>query len=120
MLTCYPTRGALLHGDRAVVADVATAMRGADVAHLVCHGRFSSDNPMFSSLLMADGPMFVYDLERLTPPPKVIVLSSCHAGSHATPAGREVLGLTASLLARAREPSSRRRCRSPTPCRPST
>ena len=99
VLTCYQ-RGGLLHGARAVVADVATAIRGADVAHLVCHGRFSSDNPMFSSLLMADGPMFVYDLERLTPPPKVIVLSSCHAGSHATPAGREVLGLTASLLAR--------------------
>jgi tetratricopeptide (TPR) repeat protein len=99
VLACYQ-RGGLLHGDQAVVADVGTAIRGADVAHLVCHGRFSSDNPMFSSLLMADGPMFVYDLERLSPPPKVIVLSACHAGSHATPAGREVLGLTASLLAR--------------------
>ena len=29
-----------------------------------------------------------------------VVLSACHAGSHATPAGREILGLTASLLAR--------------------
>ncbi len=93
-------RGLLLTGGEATVAAVGDAMRSADVAHLVCHGRFSADNPMFSSLLMADGPMFVYDLERLTPPPKVVVLSACHAGAHAVPAGREILGLTASLLAR--------------------
>ncbi len=99
IVACYG-RGTLLTGDHAMVGDVGAAIRGADVAHLVCHGRFSSDNPMFSSLLMADGPMFVYDLERLAPPPRVVVLSACHAGSHATPAGREVLGLTASLLAR--------------------
>jgi CHAT domain-containing protein len=54
---------------------------------------------MFSSLLLGDGPMFVYDLERIEPAPKVVVLSACHAGAHATPTGREILGLTASLLA---------------------
>ena len=74
-------------------------MRRVDIAHLVCHGSFSSGNPMFSSLRLADGPMFVYDLERLSPPPHVVVLSACSAGSHATPAGTEILGLTASLLA---------------------
>ena len=99
VVDCYQ-RGLLLTGSAATVAAAADAMRSADVAHLVCHGRFSGDNPMFSSLLMSDGPMFVYDLERLTPPPKVVVLSACHAGAHAVPAGREILGLTASLLAR--------------------
>jgi hypothetical protein len=93
-------RGLLLSGSEATVAAAGDEMRTADVAHLVCHGRFSADNPMFSSLLMADGPMFVYDLERVTPPPKIVVLSACHAGAHAVPAGREILGLTASLLAR--------------------
>jgi CHAT domain-containing protein len=68
-------------------------MRNADVAHLVCHGNFSSTNPMFSSLRLADGPMFVFDLERLSPPPAVVVLSAC------LPAGNEILGLAASLLA---------------------
>jgi tetratricopeptide (TPR) repeat protein len=89
----------LLVGERATVGAVEEAMRRVDVAHLVCHGSFSSENPMFSSLLLADGPMFVYDLERLSPPPAVVVLSACSAGSHATPAGKEILGLTASLLA---------------------
>ncbi len=96
---CYE-HGRILAGPAATVAGVAEAMLGADVAHLVCHGRFSSENPMFSSLQLADGPMFVYDLERLAPAPGVVVLSACHAGAHATPAGREILGLTASLLAR--------------------
>ena len=96
---CYE-HGRILAGPAATVAGVAEAMLGADVAHLVCHGRFSSENPMVSSLQLADGPMFVYDLERLAPAPGVVVLSACHAGAHATPAGREILGLTASLLAR--------------------
>jgi tetratricopeptide (TPR) repeat protein len=94
----YPA-STLRTGSGATVAAVAAAMSAADVVHFACHGRFSAENPMFSSLLVGDGPMFVYDLERVAPPPKVVVLSACHAGVHATPTGREILGLTASLLA---------------------
>jgi hypothetical protein len=99
VVDCYED-GVVLAAGEATVGATAEAMHGADVAHLVCHGRFSGDNPMFSSLQLADGPMFVYDLERLARPPRFVVLSACHAGAHAVPAGREVLGLTASLLAR--------------------
>jgi tetratricopeptide (TPR) repeat protein len=95
---CYAD-ATLLEGEGATVGAVEDAMRRVDVAHLVCHGSFSSGNPMFSSLRLADGPMFVYDLERLSSPPRVVVLSACSAGIHATPAGKEILGLTASLLA---------------------
>jgi CHAT domain-containing protein len=94
---CY-TDADLHVGDRATVGAVEEAMRRVDVVHLVCHGSFSRENPMFSSLRLADGPMFVYDLERFAPP-SVVVLSACSAGTHATPAGTEILGLTASLLA---------------------
>ena len=89
----------VLTGAGATVAAASAAMGGADVVHLACHGRFSAENPMFSSLQLGDGPMFVYDLERIEPAPKIVVLSACHAGTHATPTGREILGLTASLLA---------------------
>jgi CHAT domain-containing protein len=92
-------RSTVLIGGEASVGPSSVAMTGADVVHLACHGTFSRENPMFSSLLVGDGPMFVYDLERIDPPPKVVVLSACHAGVHATPTGREILGLTASLLA---------------------
>jgi tetratricopeptide (TPR) repeat protein len=95
---CYGD-ATILVAEGASVQRVQEAIRRVDVAHLVCHGSFSSGNPMFSSLGLADGPMFVYDLERLSPPPHVVVLSACSAGNHATPAGKEILGLTASLLA---------------------
>lgn len=95
---CYDA-ATVYAGAGATVADVSRAMTGADVAHVACHGRLSRENPMFSSLLLGDGPMFVYDLERIDPPPGIVVLSACHAGAHARPTGREILGLTASLLA---------------------
>ena len=43
--------------------------------------------------------MFVHEFERLRPCPRVTVLSACHAGSHTSPAEREILGLSASLVA---------------------
>jgi CHAT domain-containing protein len=95
---CYSAATVIAGGD-ATVAAVGAAMGGVDVAHLVCHGSFAATNPMFSALGFADGPMFVYDLERLAPPPQVVVLSACSVGSHASPAGNEILGLTAALLA---------------------
>jgi CHAT domain-containing protein len=95
---CYSDATVVAGGD-ATVAAVGDAMGGVDVVHIVCHGSFAAANPMFSALRLADGPMFVYDLERLDPPPQVVVLSACSVGSHASPAGNEILGLTAALLA---------------------
>jgi tetratricopeptide (TPR) repeat protein len=68
------------------------------VAHLACHGRFRADSPMFSSLEMADGPLYVYDLYRLTQSPSVMVLSACDVGQAALRPGSEVLGVVAALL----------------------
>lgn len=59
----------------------------------------SSDNPSFSSLQFADGPLFVYDLERLTRAPHIIVLSACDSGRAGTSDGNELRGLIAALLA---------------------
>ena len=79
--TIYPT---------ATVLDVATsdaaacleAFSTATLAHVACHGSFRSDNPLFSTLRVADGDLTVYDLERCdacrtrwccrpaTPPPR--------------------------------------------------
>jgi tetratricopeptide (TPR) repeat protein len=85
-------------GDDATVSRVRTAIEGAQVAHLVCHGHFATRSPLFSSLTLHDGPLFAHELERLQPPPAVAVLSACHGGLHAMRAGREILGLTVSLL----------------------
>ncbi len=79
------------------VDDVVAALDQVDIAHLACHGRFRTDNPMFSSLELADGPLTVFDLEQLGRPPAVVVLAACDVGSAAVGAGDELLGLTVAL-----------------------
>lgn len=86
-------------GPAATVAAARDTLPGAAVAHLACHGVFRADSPQFSSLELADGPMFVYDLEALPRVPPLIVLSACQTGRSAVHAGDELLGVTASLLA---------------------
>ncbi len=74
-------------------------MGKADIVHLVAHGRLRHDNPQFSALEFADGPLSIYDLERLPRAPEVIALSACDAGVSAEFAGNEIMGFVASLLA---------------------
>lgn len=96
---------AAVHGTTAISgpqASVETALRllvGAQVAHFAAHSIIHREHPLFSSLLLADGPLTAYDLERLQPLPRLVVLASCNSGRHAVRAGDELLGLTATLLA---------------------
>lgn len=85
-------------GPRATVAAALSALRGAQVAHIAAHGRFESDNPMMSSLQLADGPLMLYDLEDLDPPPLQVVLAACHSAVARLHAGHELLGLAHALL----------------------
>jgi CHAT domain-containing protein len=90
--------GARLTGRRARVDAVASALDGAGLGHIAAHGSFRADNPLFSALHLADGPLTVYDLERLGRPPRHLVLSACDSGLPAVHPGDELLGLTAALL----------------------
>ena len=73
MRSCYPE--AVLLGQGSATADkvpplgrrVACAHRG--------HGTFRADNPMFSSILLDDGPLIVHDFERLGRAPYRLVLA---------------------------------------------
>jgi CHAT domain-containing protein len=89
----------VLTGSDADADHVRQAISGAEIAHIACHGRFEFESPMFSSLELHGGPMFVHEFERLRPCPRVIVLSACHAGVHTSPTEREILGLSTSLVA---------------------
>ncbi|MCE6994610.1 CHAT domain-containing protein [Saccharothrix sp. S26] len=93
------TRSAsVLVGSAATVDAVASAMDGAPLAHVAAHGSFRADNPLFSALELADGPLTVYDLERLRTPPARVVLSACDSGLSAVRPGDELMGFTAALL----------------------
>ncbi|TQM83911.1 CHAT domain-containing protein [Saccharothrix saharensis] len=88
----------VLVDEAATVDAVATAMDGAPLAHVAAHGSFRADNPLFSALELADGPLTVYDLERLRTPPARVVLSACDSGLSAVRPGDELMGFTAALL----------------------
>ncbi len=87
-----------LTGARATCAAVCAALDGADLAHIACHGRFRADNPLFSSLQLADGPLTVYDLERLGQAPRVLVLSACDSGMSDVQPGDELMGLATAVF----------------------
>jgi len=87
----------LLHPATTAFA-VKAALNGAAVAHLATHGRLSPHNPLFSDLLLSDGPLFAYDLEGLDRPPHTVVLAACDSGRSVVYAGDELLGLSATFL----------------------
>lgn len=94
----YP-EAQVLTGPAATASAVLAAMEGADLVHVAGHGRFRSDNPQFSALDLFDGPLTVYDLERLDVVPRRVVLSACEAGRSIPVVGGELLGLASALLA---------------------
>ena len=88
----------VLAGGSATTARVLAAIDGAGLAHIAAHGTFRADSPMFSSLRLDDGPMTVYDLERLRRAPFRLILPSCESGVLAPAGADELLGLATALL----------------------
>ncbi|HZY28770.1 MAG TPA: CHAT domain-containing protein [Jiangellaceae bacterium] len=89
----------VLIGERATCAATLKGLDGAWLAHVGAHGRFRGDNPMFSALEMADGPLTVYDLEGLRRPPYRLLLTACESGVGSPTGADELLGLASSLTA---------------------
>jgi tetratricopeptide (TPR) repeat protein len=88
----------LLSGPAATAAAVTASVDGAALLHLAAHGNVRSDNPLFSSVTLADGPLTVYEFERLRRSPHHVVLAACDTGRPQMVAGEEVLGFGAALL----------------------
>jgi CHAT domain-containing protein len=90
----YPTAARLT-----TPAQILNGLGATSVAHLAAHGRLRADNPMFSSLVLHGGELFVHDLEQLPRAPHRVVLSACDVGRSDVRWGEEVLGLAAAFLA---------------------
>jgi tetratricopeptide (TPR) repeat protein len=87
-----------LAGERATVSRVLEQSRDVDVLHVAAHGRLRTDNPLFSSLELADGPLTGYDLERLQQGPAQVLLPSCSSGAGHAVIADETLGLAWTLM----------------------
>ncbi|HTQ92488.1 MAG TPA: CHAT domain-containing protein [Streptosporangiaceae bacterium] len=92
----YPEAVVRGHGD-ATADRVLSALDGAWLAHIAAHSTFRADNPMFSSILLDDGPLTVHDFERLGRAPYQLVLAGCDSGVAAPVGADELLGLVSSL-----------------------
>ena len=94
----YPD-AVVLSGAEATAANAARALDGAALAHVATHGRFRADHPLFSSLDASDGPLYVYDLERLSSTPQTLVLSACESALSGVRPGDELMGLASAVFA---------------------
>ena len=87
-----------LSGPDATVAAALSGVRGARLAHIAAHGVARTDNPLFSSLELADGPMTIYEMQAADPPENLVV-SACAVGRPRTYRGGLSVGLPAVALA---------------------
>jgi tetratricopeptide (TPR) repeat protein len=87
-----------LTGLDATCASVVEGFEGAGVVHIAAHGTHETDNPLFSSLRLADGPLFAHELDGFDLRGVVVVLSACEVGLSTPRIGGESLGLTSVLL----------------------
>jgi len=88
----------VLRDGSATVDRCLSTMDGASLVHIVAHGSFRSDSPMFSSLLLDDGPLTVHDLERLSVAPDRVILSACDSGVMAPVGASALIGLASAML----------------------
>jgi CHAT domain-containing protein len=95
----YP-QAVTLAGDSATTERVLAALDGSWLAHIAAHGTFRVDNPLFSDLRLADGPLTVYDIEGIPRAPWLLVLSACDSGRAAAVGADELLGVASSLMAK--------------------
>ena len=70
----------------------------ADVVHVAAHGTHQQESPLFSSVRLADGPLYAYELDGERGVAACVALSACEAGLSTVRPGDEGLGLTSVLL----------------------
>jgi len=93
----WPDARLLLDGE-ATGSAVLEALGGDRIVHIAAHGVHEAQNPLFSAIRLADGPLFGHDLSRGGAMPWHVVLSACDLGLATERPGEELLGMTAALL----------------------
>ncbi|MBK7704551.1 MAG: CHAT domain-containing protein [Acidobacteria bacterium] len=88
----------VLLGPDATFANYRDRSGEFDALHIACHGQFRPDNPMFSSLHLADGFVTVRDICAQRLRARVVTLSACETGLNKVFAGDEILGLARGFL----------------------
>lgn len=85
-------------GEQASFAAFSENAGNFDILHLACHGQFRPENPLFSSLHLADGFVTVRDICANKLKAELVTLSACETGLNKIFAGDEILGLARGFL----------------------
>jgi CHAT domain-containing protein len=88
----------LLCGPAATQAQLRQAVPGAELLHVATHGRFRADNPMFSAVALADGPLTMHEASTLGLQGALVTLSACETGVSRLDPGNEAMGLVRGFL----------------------
>ena len=88
----------LLAGEAANEQYLRKLGRTSQLLHVVAKGQFRRDNPMFSSIRLADSSLTLLDLYGLDLSAELITLSGCGVGFGTTAEGEELMGLERGLL----------------------
>jgi tetratricopeptide (TPR) repeat protein len=89
---------------RATVNDPSTgralveALSRPGLVHVAAHGTHEVQSPLFSSVVLHDGPVFAHELQPSGVRADHVVLSACEVGTTTYRPGEESLGLAASVL----------------------
>jgi CHAT domain-containing protein len=66
--------------------------------HIAAHGLFREDNPLFSSVVLGDSRLSLFDLYDLDLSSELVTLSGCGTGLNVVVGGDELIGLVRGLL----------------------
>lgn len=88
----------VLTGPAATTESFKRAAGSAGLLHVACHGLFRADNPMYSSLQLADGRVTAADVAKMRLNSELVTLSACETGRSEIAGGDEMLGLARGFL----------------------
>jgi CHAT domain-containing protein len=91
-------RASLWQGDTATERCLRTRGPASQFLHVMAKGEFRRDNPMFSSIRLADSHLTLLDLYGLDLSAELVTLSGCGPGFETTGEGEELMGLERGLL----------------------
>jgi CHAT domain-containing protein len=85
-------------GSAATQSNVLAHAASASIVHIASHGRFRTDNAMFSSIELSDSSLSLFDIYRLRMSAKLVVLSGCSTGMSNVLPGDELFGFARGFL----------------------
>jgi len=88
----------VIHGSKATRDQLASGITSARIVHVAAHGEHQMDNPLFSSIRLADAPLYAWELDQHAHAAEHVILSACELGQATIRPGDEALGLTSVLL----------------------